>query len=168
LLTPWAASNAATPTAAAEVLVTGVNGVIAADAGVYTAVLKKLPAHTLLRKPLVTGHRGMPSTTDENTLEGAQAAVAAGADAVENDIYMTTDNHLVIMHDTTVDRTTLGTGRIETMTLAEVKALKTKVSGYAVPTLQEFFAAFKGRNVSHFIELKSTTAGIVPLLKQEL
>lgn len=168
LLTPWAASNAATPAAAAEVLVTGVNGVIAADAGVYTAVLKKLPAHTLLRKPLVTGHRGMPSTTDENTLEGAQAAVAAGADAVENDIYMTTDNHLVIMHDTTVDRTTLGTGRIETMTLAEVKALKTKVSGYAVPTLQEFFAAFKGRNVSHFIELKSTTAGIVPLLKQEL
>lgn len=168
LLTPWAASNAATPTAAAEVLVTGVNGVIAADAGVYTAVLKKLPAHTLLRKPLVTGHRGMPSTTDENTLEGAQAAVAAGADAVENDIYMTTDNHLVIMHDTTVDRTTLGKGRIETMTLAEVKALKTKVSGYAVPTLQEFFAAFKGRNVSHFIELKSTTAGIVPLLKQEL
>lgn len=168
LLTPWAASNAATPAAAAEVLVTGVNGVIAADAGVYTAVLKKLPAHTLLRKPLVTGHRGMPSTTDENTLEGAQAAVAAGADAVENDIYMTTDNHLVIMHDTTVDRTTLGTERIETMTLAEVKALKTKVSGYAVPTLQEFFAAFKGRNVSHFIELKSTTAGIVPLLKQEL
>lgn len=168
LLTPWAASNAATPAAAAEVLVTGVNGVIAADAGVYTAVLKKLPAHTLLRKPLVTGHRGMPSTTDENTLEGAQAAVAAGADAVENDIYMTTDNHLVIMHDTTVDRTTLGKGRIETMTLAEVKALKTKVSGYAVPTLQEFFTAFKGRNVSHFIELKSTTAGIVPLLKQEL
>lgn len=168
LLTPWAASNAATPAAAAEVLVTGVNGVIASDAGVYSAVLRKLPAHTLLRKPLVTGHRGMPSTTDENTLEGAQAAVAAGADAVENDIYMTTDNHLVIMHDTTVDRTTLGKGRIESMTLAEVKALKTKVSGYAVPTLQEFFSAFKGRNMSHFIELKSTTAGIVPLLKQEL
>lgn len=168
LLTPWAVSSAATPAAAAEVLVTGVNGVIASDAGVYTAVLKKLPAHTLLRKPLVTGHRGMPSTTDENTLEGAQAAVAAGADAVENDIYMTTDNHLVIMHDDTVDRTTTGKGRIETMTLAEVKALKTKVSGYTVPTLQEFFTAFKGRNVSHFIELKSTTAGIVPLLKQEL
>ena len=168
LLTPWAVSSAATPAAAAEVLVTGVNGVIAADAGVYTAVLRKLPAHTLLRKPLVTGHRGMPSTTDENTLEGAQAAVAAGADAVENDIYMTTDNHLVIMHDDTVDRTTTGKGRIETMTLAEVKALKTKVGGYAVPTLQEFFTAFKGRNLSHFIELKSNTAGIVPLLKQEL
>ncbi len=168
LLTPWAKSSATTPAAAAEVLTTGVNGVISADANVYTAVLKKLPASTLLRKPLVTGHRGMPGTTDENTLEGAKAAVAAGADAVENDIYMTTDRHLVIMHDDTVNRTTDGTGRIETMTLAQVKALKTRPNGYAVPTLQEFFTEFKGRNVSHFIELKSTTAGIVPLLKEEL
>ncbi len=168
LLTPWAKSTAATPAAAAEVLTTGVNGVIAANAAVYSAVLKQLPANTLLRKPLVTGHRGMPGTTDENTLEGARAAVAAGADAVENDIYMTTDRHLVIMHDDTVTRTTTGTGRIEDMTLAQVKALKTKISGYSVPTLQEFFAEFKGRNISHFIELKSTTAGIVPLLKEEL
>jgi len=168
LLTPWAKSTAATPAAAAEVLTTGVNGVIAANAGVYSAVLKQLPANTLLRKPLVTGHRGMPSTTDENTLESARAAVAAGADAVENDIYMTTDRHLVIMHDDTVTRTTNGTGRIEDMTLAQVKQLKTKPSGLSVPTLQEYFDAFKGRNVSHFIELKSTTAGIVPLLKEEL
>ncbi|MET1116236.1 MAG: glycerophosphodiester phosphodiesterase family protein, partial [Comamonas sp.] len=168
LITPWASSSAATATAAAEVLTTGVNGVIAADARVYAEVLRKLPANTLLRKPLVTGHRGMPGTTDENTLEGAKAAVAAGADAVENDIYMTTDRHLVIMHDDTVTRTTTGTGRIETMTLAEVKALKTKPGGHAVPTLQEFFAEFKGRNITHFIELKSTTAGIVPLLKEEV
>lgn len=168
LLTPWAKSTATTAAEAAQVLTTGVNGVIASNASVYAAVLKKLPANTLLRKPLVTGHRGMPSTTDENTLESAVAAVAAGADAVENDIYMTTDNHLVIMHDDTVNRTTTGTGRIETMTLAQVKALKTKISGYAVPTLQEYFAAFKGRSISHFIELKSATAGIVPLLKQEL
>lgn len=168
LITAWAKSGATTPAEAAEVLTTGVNGVISANAGVYTAVLKKLPASTLLRKPLVTGHRGMPGTTDENTLEGAKAAVAAGADAVENDIYMTTDRHLVIMHDATVNRTTTSTGNIESMTLAQVKALKTKPSGYSVPTLQEFFAEFKGRNVSHFIELKSATAGIVPLLKEEL
>lgn len=168
LITPWAKSSARTQAEAAEVLTTGVNGVISADASVYSAVLKKLPANTLLRKPLVTGHRGMPGTTDENTLEGAKAAVAAGADAVENDIYMTTDRHLVIMHDATVDRTTTGTGNIESMTLAQVKALKTKISGYSVPTLQEFFAEFKGRNVTHFIELKSASAGIVPLLKEEL
>lgn len=169
LLTPWAKSSASTPAEAAQVLITGVNGVISADANVYASVLKKLPANTLLRKPLVIGHRGMPGTTDENTMEGARAAVAAGADAVENDIYMTTDRHLVIMHDETVNRTTDGgTRRIESMTLAEVKALKTKPSGYSVPTLQEFLAEFKGRNITHVIELKSATAGIVPLLKEEL
>ena len=81
---------------------------------------------------------------------------------------MTTDGHLVIMHDATVNRTTTSTGNIESMTLAQVKALKTKPSGYSVPTLQEFFAEFKGRNVTHFIELKSASAGIVPLLKKEL
>lgn len=168
LLTPWAKSNAVNGVEAAEVLTTGVNGVIATNAGVYTAVLRKLPANTLLRKPLITGHRGMPSMQAENTLESAKAAVDAGADAVENDIYMTTDKHLVIMHDATVDRTTTGTGEIEKMTLAQVKALKTKVGGYAVPTLQEYFDAFRGKRVAHFIEIKSTTAGIVPLLKEEL
>ena len=168
LITAWARSDATTAAAAAEVLTTGVNGVIAANAGVYNAVLKQLPANTLLRKPLVTGHRGMPSTEDENTLESARAAAAAGADAIENDIYRTTDGHLVIMHDATVDRTTTGTGHIESMTLAQVKALRTKGKAYAVPTLREFFEEFKGSRVGHFVELKSGNDDIVPLLKQEL
>lgn len=177
LITPWASSTATSAAAAAEVLTTGVNGVVTAHAEVYSAVLKKLPAGTLLRKPLVIGHRGMPGDraqlsagfADENTLEGARAAAAVGADGIENDIYMTVDNHLVIMHDTTVERTTDGGPRkIEEMTLAEVKALKTRPGGYSVPTLQEFFSEFKGRNISHIVELKSASAGIVPLLKQEL
>lgn len=167
LLTPWAVSSATSAFDAAAVLTTGVNGVIASNAAVYASVLRQLPANTLLRKPLIAGHRGMPSTTDENTLESAQAAVAAGADAVENDIYMTTDNHLVILHNATVDATTDGTGSIESMTLAQVKALKT-ASGYAVPTLEEFLQAFKGKPVTHFIEIKSAKAGIVALLKQEI
>ncbi|UYG50204.1 glycerophosphodiester phosphodiesterase family protein [Comamonas endophytica] len=177
LITPWASSTATNAAAAAEVLTTGVNGVVTAHADIYSAVLKKLPAGTLLRKPLVIGHRGMPGDranltgqfADENTLEGARAAAAVGADGIENDIYMTVDNHLVIMHDTTVERTTDGGPRkIEEMTLAEVKALKTRPGGYSVPTLQEFFTEFKGRNLSHIVELKSASAGIVPLLKQEL
>jgi glycerophosphoryl diester phosphodiesterase len=177
LITPWASSTASNAAAAAEVLTTGVNGVVTANAALYSAVLKKLPAGTLLRKPLVIGHRGMPGDraqlssqfADENTLEGARAAAAAGADGIENDIYMTVDNHLVIMHDATVERTTDGGPRkIEEMTLAEVKALKTRPGGYAVPTLQEFFTEFRGRNISHIVEIKSASAGIVPLLKKEL
>lgn len=170
LITVWAASEAETPREAANVLTTGVNGVLTPRSELFAEVLRKLPANTLLRKPLVTGHRGMPAggENDENTLEGAQAAVAAGADAVENDIYVTTDGHLVIMHDATVDRTTNGTGAIESMTLAEVKQLRTKGRQWQVPTMREYFQAFKDKPVTHFIEIKSSTPSVVAQLKQEI
>ncbi|MDP2228921.1 MAG: glycerophosphodiester phosphodiesterase family protein [Moraxellaceae bacterium] len=168
LITPWARSDASTPTDAARVLTTGVNGVLSADTRVFAEVLRALPAGTLLRKPLIIGHRGMPSITDENTLEGARAAVAAGADTVEYDIFKTADHHLVIIHDVTVNRTTTGTGNIESMTLAQVKALRTLGRGYEIPTLREFFQEFKGKPITHFVEIKSGNANIVPLLKQEL
>ncbi len=167
LITPWAAVDptAATPEQVAEVLLTGVNGVVTSHSQAYAKVLQKLPANTLLRKPLIIGHRGTPSLKDENTLESAQEAAAAGADVIENDIYMTRDRQLVIMHDGTVDRTTDGTGPIEEMTLAQVKQLKTK-SGYAVPTMEEYFDAFKNTKQVHFVEIKSSNPEIVSLLKE--
>lgn len=169
LLTVWANSSASNIEGAAQVLVSGVNAVLTSNSAVYNAVLTVMPRHTLLRKPLVVGHRGVPSLEDENTLEGAKKAVELGADAIENDIYITKDNHLVIMHDATVDRTTTGKGLIEDMTLAEVKQLTTKGKAYAVPTLAEYFQTFKNnKNIVHFIELKSANAKIVPQLKKEI
>ncbi|MDF2692762.1 MAG: glycerophosphodiester phosphodiesterase, partial [Labilithrix sp.] len=166
LITPWVVSNAGTQADAAEVLTTGVNGIIASQAKVFADVLAQFPANTLLRKPLVVGHRGLPSNADENTLEAARQAVQAGADVVENDIYMTTDKQLVIMHDSTVDRTTTGTGEIEKMTLAQVKQLRTDPGGFEVPTLEEYFTEFKAnKKVTHFVEIKSGKAEIIGLLK---
>lgn len=168
MITPWARSDASTPADAARVLTTGVNGVLSTDTRVFAEVLRALPAGTLLRKPLIIGHRGMTTSHDENTLESARAAVAAGADMIEYDIFKTTDNHLVIMHDTTVDRTTTGTGKIESMTLAQVKALRTRGRGYNIPTLRELFQEFKGKPITHFVDIKSENANVVSLLKQEL
>ncbi|MCS4295738.1 glycerophosphoryl diester phosphodiesterase [Comamonas sp. BIGb0152] len=168
LITVWSNAEATTPEQAAQVLVSGVNGVVSRNSAAYADVLRKLPANTLLRKPLVIGHRGMPSREDENTLESARAAVAAGADAVENDIYITTDDHLVIMHDDTVNRTTSGTGNVEGMTLAQVKALTTKTKGYQVPTMREYFKAFKNDPITHVIELKSSNPRIIAQLKKEM
>ncbi len=168
LITVWSNAEAATPEQAAKVLVSGVNGVVSANSAAYAEVLRKLPANTLLRKPLVIGHRGMPSREDENTLESAKAAVAAGADAVENDIYITTDDHLVIMHDDTVNRTTNGMGNVEDMSLAQVKALATKTKGYQVPTMREYFQAFKNNPITHVIELKSSNPRIIAQLKKEM
>ncbi len=169
LITVWGESAGTSAEEAAGALVTGVNGVITNNASMFNDVLNLLPANTLLRKPLVVGHRGVPSLEDENTLEGARKAVSLGADAVENDIYITKDNHLVIMHDSTVDRTTTGKGNIEDMTLAEVQKLVTKNKGYRVPTLAEYFTEFKNnKNVMHFIELKSANEKLIPQLKAEI
>ena len=68
-------------------------------------------------------HRGASGNYPENTLLAFQKALEIGVDEIELDLYLTKDDHLIIMHDSTVDRTTDGTGAISDLTLAEVKAL---------------------------------------------
>lgn len=168
LLSVWGESHAGGFAFAAKILTAGLNAVITTDSAPYIDILAAMPNPTLLRKPLLIGHRGVPSLEDENTLESAKKAVALGADIVENDIYITKDNHLVIMHDPTVDRTTNGKGFIEQMTLAEVKKLSTH-RGHQVPTLAEYFQTFKdNKRMVHFVEIKSGNPNLITELKKEI
>lgn len=50
-------------------------------------------------------------------------AVAKGADALELDVHATADGHLVVLHDPTVDRTTDGSGWVDALSLAHIRAL---------------------------------------------
>ncbi len=84
----------------------GVNGVVTDD---YEAAIRAEEwfmddAPSLLRVPLIIGHRGDPSTYAENTLESALGAQEEGVDAVENDIQLSADGELFILHDETADR----------------------------------------------------------------
>ena len=79
----------------------GVNGVVTDD---YQAALKaeelfQDDAPSLLRLPLIIGHRGDPSTYVENTLDSARGAYGEGVDSVENDIQLSKDGELFILHD---------------------------------------------------------------------
>lgn len=102
------------------------------------------------REVLVAVHRGDWRNYAENSLEGIDNAIKLGADIVEVDLKRTVDGELVLMHDKTVDRTTTGKGKVEDLTLAEIKQLYLK-SGvgqktpYRVPTLREAMTANKGR-----------------------
>src|SRR5215471_13671861 len=93
--------------------------------------------------PFISAHRGYSSDFPENTLPALGAALEAGADVAEIDVRLTRDDKLVLMHDTTVDRTTDGSGPVREMTLAEVKRLDAgswfvrKFAGTRVPTLDE-------------------------------
>jgi glycerophosphoryl diester phosphodiesterase len=107
--------------------------------------------------PVVVAHRGASSRYPENTLESFEGAVQAGADVVELDVRLTSDDQAVIMHDLDVSSTTDGSGFIHEMTLAEVKRLD--ASGgrgprAEVPTLREALALLSGR-VGVDVEIKN-------------
>ena len=169
LMTVWAKHNVTDHVQAAQVLMTGVNGILSQNSNIYADILKQFPKNTLLRQPLIIGHRGVPSLEDENTIESAAHAVMLGADIIENDIYLTKDQHLVVMHDNTVNRTTKGTGKIEEMTLAEVQQLRTTHKNYHVPTLAEYFTWLKkNKKIVLMIEIKSSQLALVQVLNAEI
>lgn len=167
LVSVWGLLSAPSTDQTTDALLSGVNGLVTDSPAQATEFLAKLPENTLLRKPLIVGHRGVPSLEAENTVAGALKTVELGADAVESDIYLTTDNHIVVIHDGTVDRTTNGTGQVEDKSLEQLKAL-TVEGAHSVPTMDEYFTALKGTDTVHFIEIKSGKTDIVEYLKQAI
>ena len=104
---------------------------------------------------LIVAHRGASAEAPENTVAAFEAAVAAGAGAVEFDVRVTADGKAVVMHDATVDRTTDGTGLVRDLTSAEVAGLRVGPGGREhVPTLNETLDLLSGR-VAVDIEIKN-------------
>lgn len=74
-------------------------------------------------RPQVVAHRGSSHTWAEHTLGAYLQALDEGADALECDVRLTADAHLVCVHDRRVDRTTNARGVVSTMKLEELNAL---------------------------------------------
>lgn len=72
---------------------------------------------------IISAHRGANTLAPENTLKSYEYAFAYGVDLVEVDVQQTKDGKFVSLHDSTVDRTTNGTGEISDLTYDEVRAL---------------------------------------------
>jgi glycerophosphoryl diester phosphodiesterase len=72
---------------------------------------------------MVVAHRGASSAVAEHTLGAYIAAIDSGADALECDVRLTRDGHLVCVHDRTVDRTSDGRGVVSELDLARLQAL---------------------------------------------
>ena len=80
-------------------------------------MLKSLP------RPIIFAHRGASAHAPENTLAAFELALAQGADAIELDVKLSADGHVVVIHDATVDRTTDRQGRVKDISLAELRSL---------------------------------------------
>jgi glycerophosphoryl diester phosphodiesterase len=72
---------------------------------------------------MIVAHRGASSTTAEHTLDAYVSAIESGADALECDVRMTRDGHLVCVHDRTVDRTSDGHGVVSDLDLRGLNSL---------------------------------------------
>jgi glycerophosphoryl diester phosphodiesterase len=106
-----------------------------------------------MREILVMGHRGSPKAAPENTLKSYAIAMESGADMVEVDVWGTADGYMVCMHDPDVSSTTNGVGRIEELTLEEIRLLDAG-DGERVPLLSEVFDLVEGK-IGINIDLKS-------------
>jgi glycerophosphoryl diester phosphodiesterase len=123
--------------------------------------------------PLVIAHRGASAYAPEHTLAAFDLALEMGAEYIEQDLQMTADGVLVVLHDATLERTTRGnprtcTGEVSAKTLAEVRECDAGVwfneryperarpefVGMRVPTMDEVLTRYSGR-ARFYIETKN-------------
>jgi glycerophosphoryl diester phosphodiesterase len=106
--------------------------------------------------PKIMGHRGAKAYEPENTLRSIRRALDLGVQAVEIDIHLSRDGHLVVIHDATVDRTTNGKGRVADLSWEELRHLDAGM-GERLPSLEEVVDTVRGQ--AHlFVELKDPQA----------
>jgi glycerophosphoryl diester phosphodiesterase len=115
---------------------------------------------------MIMGHRGAAALEPENTLRSIERAVEIGVDAVEVDVRLSKDRELVVIHDSTVDRTTNGSGPVSGYSLDGLRKLDAG-GGQTIPTLQEVMELV-GHKVKLVIELKEeeTERMVVELIKR--
>jgi glycerophosphoryl diester phosphodiesterase len=121
---------------------------------------------------MVFAHRGASKYAPENTIAAFQLAVEQCADAIELDAKLSADGKVVVIHDQTVDRTTNGTGRVNKLTLSELKELDAgsffdrKFAAERIPTLDEVFESV-GKRIFINVELTnyaSRNDELIPLV----
>lgn len=113
----------------------------------------ELETETMEKEFMLIGHRGAPGYTDEHTIKGYQMSLDKGADYIELDLQLTKDNKLLCMHDSTIDRTTTGTGKVGDMTLSYIQTNFTSLNGEPIPSLDDVLNHF-GTEVKYYIETK--------------
>jgi len=107
----------------------------------------------------VVAHRGGSNLAPENTLAAFKKAMELGVDMIEIDVAQTIDSVVIVLHDDRVDRTTNGTGRIDSLPFDRVKALDAgswfseQYKNERIPTLDEVLELVNGQ-VILLIEIK--------------
>ena len=106
-------------------------------------------------------HRGYSAIAPENTLPAYVLSRKMGFQYAECDVSFTADGVPVLLHDSTIDRTSDGSGSIGALTLEEARQYdfgswkSEQYAGTKIPTLEEFIVCCKNIGLHPYIELKS-------------
>jgi glycerophosphoryl diester phosphodiesterase len=113
------------------------------------------------------GHRGARGRAPENTLAGVRKGLTLGADWIEVDVHCV-QGVPVVIHDSTLNRTTNGKGNLEDQTLESLRMLDAG-DGERIPLLSEVFEEVRARGGLN-IELKGKgTAGpVLDLVRRQV
>ncbi len=109
--------------------------------------------HTKTRSYKIVAHAGGAAYEPENTIRAIRKSIELGAEMAEVDVHSTRDGHLVVIHDTDVDRTTNGKGTVKLMSLQEIRKLDAG-KGEKIPTLEEVLRVAKNV-IGVMIEVKA-------------
>ncbi|PWM43612.1 MAG: glycerophosphodiester phosphodiesterase [Clostridiales bacterium] len=117
----------------------------------------------------IHAHRGASMYAPENTLEAAELAIKMNADAIELDVHLTADKHIVVSHDGTLGRCCDGEGDINKQTLEQLQKYNfnnnnAKYQFCRIPTLNEFYDLVKPSNLFLNVEIKGDCGEIEPYL----
>lgn len=118
--------------------------------------------------PRLFAHRGASGHRPENTMEAFSLALEMGVRYLELDVHMSLDKHVVVIHDSTLDRTTNGRGAVRDYPLSELKKLDAgyhfvpagakepvfRGKGLRIPLLEEVLQEFPQAMVN--IEVKQS------------
>lgn len=116
---------------------------------------------------MVIAHRGASSYAPENTLAAFDLALQLGVHHIELDVDFTSDGHIVVIHDDTVDRTTNGSGPVTSHPLATLRgfdagsSFDARFAGERIPTFDEVLERYKGR-----VHIHTEIKGRSPYLSQ--
>ena len=115
-------------------------------------------------RPLSVAHRGHSIAYPEITLEAYHKAIELGVEMIECDVNIPRDGKLVMMHDSTLDRTTTGSGRVSAASLEEIQALDAggkfnpEFAGVRVPSTEETLLLYKETGTLSCFEVKGADA----------
>lgn len=118
--------------------------------------------------PLIIGHRGAAAVAPENTLCSFERALADGADGIEFDVRLARDGVAVVIHDATLRRTALRSGRVASYSSVELsgtdagtwfnlrrpRLARTEYARATVPTLAAVFQLMRKTNALLYVEMK--------------